>query len=408
MTRPQEVAEHIRQLIREQRMQPGDPMPSERVLSRQFGAPYGTIRQANELLVQEGLITRIHGQGTFISQTLPAAMTGLQRRLGLMYVDPIGYLRGHSPTLIQTAQRCTQKRGYELVIESLVSEELFAGRLPEIVSRRSVDAVLLDGWVTNAHLRFLDQHALPYVVMGLRDFDRDVPQVQPNIYGLLRRMTGHLIEQGFESIFLDADPAFTEYRLGVEMFRGYRDEMTARRGGAAPLHLCRIEPDRVRELVDQLADKDLSNVAMLVQSPSWPLLAEALIQKNPSASKMLFVPMPLPRSVQPSLRANHLHWRTLEDSTLLVELAVNGLIDAMEDPQITFQSARIDALVELFPGQHHPSGFLTRKASFFGPHFRLTRHAGGAHWQSEPTPALNPSPTAHAHVENSMLSMVTE
>jgi GntR family transcriptional regulator len=47
---------------------PGSALPSENLLAAEHQVALGTMRRALELLVEEGLIERIHGKGTFVRQ----------------------------------------------------------------------------------------------------------------------------------------------------------------------------------------------------------------------------------------------------------------------------------------------------------------------------------------------------
>jgi GntR family transcriptional repressor for pyruvate dehydrogenase complex len=57
------LREDIRELIRRERLQPGDRLPSERHLAAQLGASRTSLRQALTALRVEGLIDVRHGQG---------------------------------------------------------------------------------------------------------------------------------------------------------------------------------------------------------------------------------------------------------------------------------------------------------------------------------------------------------
>ncbi|WP_418214807.1 GntR family transcriptional regulator [Boudabousia tangfeifanii] len=62
-----QVREHLRALI-ESGLQVGAPLPSERELCKQFGVSRMTVRQATDALVNEGLLERVQGRGTFVSR----------------------------------------------------------------------------------------------------------------------------------------------------------------------------------------------------------------------------------------------------------------------------------------------------------------------------------------------------
>jgi GntR family transcriptional regulator len=48
-------------------------LPAEQALARENGVALGTMRQALQVLVDEGLIERIHGRGTFVREGLSGA-----------------------------------------------------------------------------------------------------------------------------------------------------------------------------------------------------------------------------------------------------------------------------------------------------------------------------------------------
>jgi GntR family transcriptional regulator, transcriptional repressor for pyruvate dehydrogenase complex len=61
----EEVADRIRVLILDGTFAQGQPLPSERVLTEQFGVSRGSIRDALRMLETIGLIETQHGRGTF-------------------------------------------------------------------------------------------------------------------------------------------------------------------------------------------------------------------------------------------------------------------------------------------------------------------------------------------------------
>lgn len=63
VSRPMEVAQHIKQLIMEEGMQPGDRLPGETVLMERLGRAKGTVREAMRILEAEGLVRTRTGPG---------------------------------------------------------------------------------------------------------------------------------------------------------------------------------------------------------------------------------------------------------------------------------------------------------------------------------------------------------
>lgn len=63
-----QIKESLREAIEMKSLLPEDPLPSAKELSRIYGVTHGTIRQAINDLVQEGLLCRMQGIGTFVAQ----------------------------------------------------------------------------------------------------------------------------------------------------------------------------------------------------------------------------------------------------------------------------------------------------------------------------------------------------
>lgn len=62
------VRDYLRSLVTHE-LEPGDAIPSERVLCERFGISRMTVRQAVDALVVEGLLVREQGRGTFVAPT---------------------------------------------------------------------------------------------------------------------------------------------------------------------------------------------------------------------------------------------------------------------------------------------------------------------------------------------------
>lgn len=68
----EEIAAHLRTAIREGVYAPGDPLPSESELGRQFDSARGTVRHAISTLKNEGLISSGQGRRSRVLNTVPS------------------------------------------------------------------------------------------------------------------------------------------------------------------------------------------------------------------------------------------------------------------------------------------------------------------------------------------------
>jgi GntR family transcriptional regulator len=77
-----QLAQHIEGAIRNGQLKLGDRLDSESVLSHRFAISRITVRQAIEELVQQQIVVRKQGKGTFVTQ--PAVKHDLRRLHGLL------------------------------------------------------------------------------------------------------------------------------------------------------------------------------------------------------------------------------------------------------------------------------------------------------------------------------------
>ncbi len=76
------VADKIRNDIFNEDYKIGEKFPSESELAKRYNVSRNTIREALSVLESEGLVTRKHGVGTFITSKKPSTVKGKGRRIG--------------------------------------------------------------------------------------------------------------------------------------------------------------------------------------------------------------------------------------------------------------------------------------------------------------------------------------
>lgn len=73
LSRYGQLAAQLRQCILDGSWAPGQSLPSEAKLAQSHGVALGTLRQAVSVLVDEGLLSREHGRGTFVREGMAGA-----------------------------------------------------------------------------------------------------------------------------------------------------------------------------------------------------------------------------------------------------------------------------------------------------------------------------------------------
>ncbi len=74
-----QLAHALREAVRRGELRPGDPLPSSRLLARSLGVARGTVIEAFDQLLAEGVLEARRGVGTHVSQALPTSGGGQRR-----------------------------------------------------------------------------------------------------------------------------------------------------------------------------------------------------------------------------------------------------------------------------------------------------------------------------------------
>jgi len=75
-TCPERIADEIKQLIIDQKLEPGGRLPAERELAEQFGVSRASVREAVKGLVAVGVLEAHTGNGTFVRADLNDSVLG--------------------------------------------------------------------------------------------------------------------------------------------------------------------------------------------------------------------------------------------------------------------------------------------------------------------------------------------
>jgi GntR family transcriptional regulator len=76
------VARALRERIADQRLEPGDRLPSEPELARVLGVSRPSLREGIALLAEDGVVHRLHGSGTYVAHR-PGVRNDLSRNFSV-------------------------------------------------------------------------------------------------------------------------------------------------------------------------------------------------------------------------------------------------------------------------------------------------------------------------------------
>lgn len=215
-----QLTEYLRHQINNGVWQPNDRLPPEVELAAQFDISRGTVRQAMDLLVNQGLLQRIPGKGTFVTNVSVRSRSQL---IGIV----VPYLRDSLITeVLRGAESVLRRNGYNLIFcHSEGNLQLELAQIAQL-QREGVGGLILFPVATvdeSVLLRQILRPQLPLVII-----DRRLPYlaashvVADNVGGAYRAVQ-HLLALGHRRIAcisLPERPTSIEERI-----RGYEQAL---------------------------------------------------------------------------------------------------------------------------------------------------------------------------------------
>ncbi len=208
-----QVESLIRQTVEHEGLKPGDRLPTETEMCRQYRVSRSTLRHALGLLETEGLITRTRGRGTFLrdpkapnSRSLPmqaasSDASSAHHTIGLVFcatndtdVLQMGILLG--------AENAAKSHGYSITFARSGEDEHAEAEAIARMIRRDVNGMIVmpvSNHPTTAGVRVLIERRIPFVLVDRYLTDVEASHVvSDNAYGFYR-LTEHLIILGYRA-----------------------------------------------------------------------------------------------------------------------------------------------------------------------------------------------------------------
>lgn len=224
-----EVERTLRQEIQSGKWLPGERLPSERDMARRFEVAHMTIRQAVGALIQEDLLRRVHGKGTFVVEhdwSQPASSTRFP--MVLLFPSILRQIdRGYFPEVLAGFQQTLEAHG-----ECAGLCESYSDRSHGSLEPGSAVACLL---VDRSDLEIIESlRDSGHHVLAINHYTgrRSIPSVRIDDAQGIEQAVDHLVALGHERIgFITGPPQNLD---AADRLRGFRSAITRHGLGAAP------------------------------------------------------------------------------------------------------------------------------------------------------------------------------
>lgn len=222
--RPDAIRQQIRKSIQEGRYAPGERLAPTDELARQYHVSKNTVSLAMRLLVQEGLVERRRGDGTYVSGQASPGASRASRAIGIclpMLASDDARLNAlESPTWFTifggVASRL-EERGYSLVVIPRTGEEL-----SEQVKRHNLAGLLLpnrDDYIEEVLTSGLNRQ-LHCLFMGVPGAFTSLNYVEELAESKMSEICLHLQKRGFKRLAV-VSSSDTDY-MHTAVWRGFR------------------------------------------------------------------------------------------------------------------------------------------------------------------------------------------
>ena len=141
VSRYQQVREILRQEIINQNMKPGERLATERELAERFSVSRFTVCRALSALVQEGVLVRQQGNGTFVANWRERPMGSRTHTIALA-IPLLNNMRMPGE-IVKGAAHAMRQRDYTMVFADTRNSSLIEAREIEKMRRDKVDGIIL-------------------------------------------------------------------------------------------------------------------------------------------------------------------------------------------------------------------------------------------------------------------------
>jgi DNA-binding LacI/PurR family transcriptional regulator len=223
------LARHLLRDIARRRMQPGDRLASEHELVRHHNMSRVTVRQALQLLENDGYVSRQRARGTFVERQVDivehfgllhgAVLVACSNAQGSRSDDDVA----HS-TVLRSMERTFAAHGFSVQILGLGEDvEKDRLRIQSLLVRGELEGIVSIGHCLDPHRDLLGD--IPLVASCTFTVDR-LPWVGNDVRLAALELTRHLLERGHENIAMICGSWMD--REGFSRFaEGYRDAFEA-------------------------------------------------------------------------------------------------------------------------------------------------------------------------------------
>ncbi len=192
----QQMVTDLHRRIENGELQPGGPAPSESELIGEFGVSSTTARRCLNELAQSGLVYRVQGRGTFVSELAGINAT---KQIGIFYHDLADLTDGFMANALRGVHEAVDGRGVQpalLTLGGVAGAHDPAAALRSLVQRHQLDALLILSPLPPHWLGLTLDLGLPVAAVNFEYADDRIDCVLTNHAGAVNEMVADVEARG--------------------------------------------------------------------------------------------------------------------------------------------------------------------------------------------------------------------
>lgn len=199
----------------------GDLLPSEIQLQKDYGVSRHTVRQALQVLVNEGYIIKEHGSGSYVSDGYLNKNNGDLKTIGVMTTYFSEYI---FPSIIRGIEDALRDKGYSIILASTNNDFDQEKQCLEMMISQNVAGLIVEPTKSNefnpnlSYYSALKQKDIPVVMFNAFYEVINFPYVKIDDQLAGSMVTEYLIENGHSNIMLVTK---SDDQQGKERMAGY-------------------------------------------------------------------------------------------------------------------------------------------------------------------------------------------
>lgn len=185
---------------------PGDRIPSERELAKQYGISRASVRECIAHLISEGILIRAGGRGTFVSEHPARNSVRASSTHNIVFVAErrvLNFFQHRYAEMLAGIEECLHKRNYHLVLRSANSgESHLVGETLVHDNKTTVDACIFGGKISRVNLYSIHKLGIPILLID-RGQSPEAPgavSIRADYSNGTRKAMQHLYELGHREV----------------------------------------------------------------------------------------------------------------------------------------------------------------------------------------------------------------